>query len=409
MGNKIGRRRQVVDEKYTRPQGLYQHRDIDHKKLRKLILDSKLAPCYPGDDECAMDLEECPICFLYYPSLNRSRCCMKGICTECFLQMKAPHSIRPTQCPFCKTSNYAVEYRGMKTKEEKGMEQLEEQRVIEAQIRMRQQEIQDEAERMKKRKDVSSSSGIMTPAEVEYQDICSTSLSGNESVSSQASCSSPDSTRPSHSRQNRDDNFDLELEDMMVMEAIWLSIQEQGAPGNPTCGSNVLPEPSVEECYNSLAVPPIEVSPGGLACAVASLAEHQHMNGDSAASMAGSGALAFDMVRQSSSLPVGMTRVIGKNPPGFWNEVSPDSGREVPREEGECSTDHWSEVTEAGTSYAGSDVMVDAGAAAASFPGVNMAANHLLPESFEEQMMLATAVSLAEARARTNAQGLTWL
>ncbi|RWW30277.1 hypothetical protein GW17_00005140 [Ensete ventricosum] len=64
MGNKIGRRRQVVDEKYTRPQGLYHHREIDEKKLRKLILESKLAPCYPGSEECALDLEECPICFL---------------------------------------------------------------------------------------------------------------------------------------------------------------------------------------------------------------------------------------------------------------------------------------------------------------------------------------------------------
>ena len=46
FGNKLGRKRHVVDEKYTRPQGLYQHKDVDHKKLRKLILDSKLAP-YP--------------------------------------------------------------------------------------------------------------------------------------------------------------------------------------------------------------------------------------------------------------------------------------------------------------------------------------------------------------------------
>lgn len=64
MGNKLGRRKQVVDEKYTRPQGLYVHKDVDIKKLRKLILDSKLAPCYPGDEECGCDLEECPICFL---------------------------------------------------------------------------------------------------------------------------------------------------------------------------------------------------------------------------------------------------------------------------------------------------------------------------------------------------------
>ncbi|XP_042415894.1 E3 ubiquitin-protein ligase DA2-like [Zingiber officinale] len=81
MGNKIGKKRQVVDEKYTRLQGLYQHIDIDHKRLRKLILDSKLAAFYPGLDDHSLNLEECPMCFLYYPSLNRSRCCIKGMCT----------------------------------------------------------------------------------------------------------------------------------------------------------------------------------------------------------------------------------------------------------------------------------------------------------------------------------------
>ena len=56
----------MVDEKYTRPQGLYNHKDVDHKKLRKLILEAKLAPCYPGDDDSTYDLEECPICFLVW-------------------------------------------------------------------------------------------------------------------------------------------------------------------------------------------------------------------------------------------------------------------------------------------------------------------------------------------------------
>ena len=68
MGNRIGGRRKAgVEERFTRPQGLYEHRDIDQKKLRKLILEAKLAPCYPGADDAAAgggDLEECPICFL---------------------------------------------------------------------------------------------------------------------------------------------------------------------------------------------------------------------------------------------------------------------------------------------------------------------------------------------------------
>ncbi|KAI5005617.1 hypothetical protein ZWY2020_032860 [Hordeum vulgare] len=55
------------------------------------------------------------------------------------------------RCPYYKMLNDAVEYRGVKTKEEKGVEQIEEQRVIEAQIRMRHQELEDDVERLKKK------------------------------------------------------------------------------------------------------------------------------------------------------------------------------------------------------------------------------------------------------------------
>lgn len=73
MGNKLGRKRQVVDERYTKPQQvLYMNKDVDIKKLKKLILESKLAPCYPGDEESSChDLEECPICFLVCVSVLR--------------------------------------------------------------------------------------------------------------------------------------------------------------------------------------------------------------------------------------------------------------------------------------------------------------------------------------------------
>lgn len=54
--------------------------------------------------------------------------------------MKSPVASRPTQCPFCKTPGYAVEYRGPKGAAEKGLEQAEEQRVIMATLRMRQEE-----------------------------------------------------------------------------------------------------------------------------------------------------------------------------------------------------------------------------------------------------------------------------
>ncbi|KAJ0257206.1 E3 ubiquitin-protein ligase DA2L [Hirschfeldia incana] len=273
MGNKLGKKRQVVDERYTKPQQgclLYMNKDVDFKKLKKLILESKLAPCYPGAEESSCpDLEECPICYLYYPSLNRSRCCLKSICTECFLRMKNPSSSQPTQCPYCKTSNYAVEYRGGKTKEEKSIEKIEEQRVIEAKIRIRQKEVEEDEERMQKRLESTSSRTSAVTAETEYG---SAAEEDAETVSSQDSCVT------SHPRVSRDGEFDYDLEDIMVMEAIWLSVQESGSQINTS------PDGNSEEDNNvgPSLMPSSSSSPsGGLASAIAVLAERQQMVGES--------------------------------------------------------------------------------------------------------------------------------
>ncbi|GMP66259.1 hypothetical protein CsSME_00026685 [Camellia sinensis var. sinensis] len=412
MGNKLGRRRQVVDEKFTRPQGLYQHKDVDHKKLKKLILDSKLAPCFPGDEDCAFDLEECPICFLYYPSLNRSRCCMKGICTECFLQMKTPNSTRPTQCPFCKTLNYAVEYRGVKTKEEKGKEQIEEQRVIEAKIRMRRQELQDEEERMQRRQEISSSSRNMAPGEVE-----DTTVAGDEIVSSQEPF--PSRRQSVRLRQNRDDDFDLDLEDIMVMEAIWLSIQENGRQRNPTYGDSVPSEQYLtEDQHVSPAMPPVAESSsspsGGLACAIAALAERQQTGGGSSSNHDGNTST-FNMIPGYSRFSNRGEQVTDMfHPSGNSAEDSPELGLAMNRDDGEWGVDHESEAAEVGTSRASSDAAEDAGRDSA-LPtqheiegGFQTVGGSIVPDSFEEQMMLAMAVSLADAQARTSMPGLTW-
>lgn len=87
MGNRVGgrRRRPAVEERYTRPQGLYPHPDIDLRKLRRLILEAKLAPCHPGADDPRADLDECPICFLvrYTPPPSvpvGGLCCAERFC-----------------------------------------------------------------------------------------------------------------------------------------------------------------------------------------------------------------------------------------------------------------------------------------------------------------------------------------
>ncbi|KAJ2957020.1 hypothetical protein NQZ79_g7203 [Umbelopsis isabellina] len=60
------------------------------------------------------DAVECPICFLYYPSnINQSRCCDQPICTECFIQIKRPAETptTPASCPFCVEENFGVIYK----------------------------------------------------------------------------------------------------------------------------------------------------------------------------------------------------------------------------------------------------------------------------------------------------------
>ncbi|KAL9232494.1 hypothetical protein vseg_007602 [Gypsophila vaccaria] len=504
MGNKLGRRRQVVDDKYTRPQGLYQIKDVDYKKLRKLILESKLAPCYPGCDECDCALfEECPICFLYYPTLNRSRCCMKSICTECFLQMKNPNSTRPTQCPFCKTSNYAVEYKGVKSKEERGQEQIEEQKVIEAKIRMRQQELQEEEEKQNKKEEVSSSS---SESQTENNGCSSSGVMECEEATASSGDAITTHRQFQSTRQNRGDEFDLDLEDIMVMEAIWLSIQENGRAGYASAGDGYPEQYEIGDHYASPGTVPVaEPSPspsspsGGLACAIAALAERQQLNGESSTTNYSGHISPFDMLPSSSRNSQRLKKPSQHPPENYSSSVAMSNARMF---SGDCGVDHVSEVAESGTSYISSDDSDEEDAVLPPppppplpqysrrnskrskniqrkcsskslhdtmaeewefdalpppppppppphFPYYNTAStsgahsdngeggsyyhappqppplpllqyggtdgqfqssvpNPIVPESFEEQMMLAMAVSLADARARTTAQGVAW-
>ena len=175
-----------VDPRFTKPTGLYDPGDVDLNKLTRLIKHGKLAPCYPGrefpdDDEFDFDVsevqaeegkavgkgqtqergtegaadengkteasqmkgkdstkrvpcDECPICFLSYPALNKSKCCASAICTECFLRVRSPSNAPevydsvgrrltiPPRCPFCKTKPYLVVFLGAKTRAEREAE-----------------------------------------------------------------------------------------------------------------------------------------------------------------------------------------------------------------------------------------------------------------------------------------------
>ncbi|KAK8916205.1 hypothetical protein KSP39_PZI023098 [Platanthera zijinensis] len=111
---------------------------------------------------------------------------------------------------------------------------------------MRQRELRDEKGKLRKKEKLSSSSRSLPQVEVEYQDVSGGSHStryfiyltqDDGDVSSQGSCGMVLSARPSDSRKNKEDNFDMNLENIMMMQAIWQSIQ----PGRRTLGAKVWP------------------------------------------------------------------------------------------------------------------------------------------------------------------------
>lgn len=484
--------------------------------------------------------------------------------------MKSPHTGRPTQCPYCKTPNYAVEYRGAKTLEEKGIEQAEEQKVIEARIRIRQKELHDEEERMLKRegdllegripvatellrRNFSNLHGFTLPADgTEDQDtalareqgvhLSADSSSHVESVQIAETQDSPDlisapagnssnanarpgsecgagvhghaarAQGPLFSRFNREDDFDLDLEDIMVMEAIWLSIQEQGQPQTePFLAAQQIPSVSPmsrnETSQNCMANnnrdtgshvrvsgDTREVSgrnsvTGGLAGAIAALAEQQVLPVENGAEQIPQNRQVSENelgnvedgehivnVNSSNEAPFGTNEVSNGNntgefasdyaAPGFyrqpgrhgqteeeqqgpigekvlaeemrsqqhnsgqgldsWIEVSVESGRALsPHVRGgstgsisDWMLDHSSEAVEVGTSFSSSvpsasdlpweapDILAPQTTECTGDLSGLPPPSPMLPESYEEQMMLAMALSLAEAQAQARSRRL---
>ncbi|GLI63447.1 hypothetical protein VaNZ11_006419 [Volvox africanus] len=180
-----------IPEEYLRPQGLYSLERVDLKKLKRLIQNQQLAPCHPGVEESSQgqDLEECPICFLHYPVLNSSLCCQKRVCTECFLQVQTstpPHQL--SACPFCKVTRptgYLVKLIGVRTAEEKEQERVEEQKVIEARIREREEEIRRDQERALQRQQQLQAAAAASP--VNRPPNSSTNANTNSPVQQQPS------------------------------------------------------------------------------------------------------------------------------------------------------------------------------------------------------------------------------
>ncbi|XP_037494922.1 E3 ubiquitin-protein ligase DA2 [Jatropha curcas] len=212
----------------------------------------------------------------------------------------------------------------------------------------------------------------------------------------------------------------------MGHEAIWLSIQENGRQKSPVYVDAAASENyNVEGHYAAQEMAPLtggsSSSPsGGLACAIAALAERQQMGGESFVHNNNGNVSASNMLPGSSTFYSRLDQDAENYPPRqSCSNTSSDCRMVMLRGEGDWAADRGSDAAEAGTSYASSGTTEEAGGISASLPpppppsdemGSKFQNNTgpIVPESFEEQMMLAMAVSLADAQAVTGGTGNAW-
>jgi len=239
MGNLLGKKEGDITQ--LSPNELYTHCDWDVRVVRKLISDKKMAPLSRGrvdPSDVQEGYEECPICFLYYTGgLNRSKCCKKGICTECYLQVRRPN--QPTNCPFCNHSQYIVSFTGPLSRDEIAKEMKEQRKVQELKVQMRNDEIErDKAREDAKRSKLSKPNSNLQSA-IEHSQLPPISEEG---------ASGSSSVTPSPFDKLINNPSEADLEELMLMEAIRLSLENRGVNSTQNIDTLTPPPP--------LAVPP---------------------------------------------------------------------------------------------------------------------------------------------------------
>jgi hypothetical protein len=185
--------------------------------------------------------------------------------------------------------------------------------------------------------------------------------------------------------------------------------QDQEALGNPGCVGTIPPSIPSRPYDGSMTTTAEAASSGGFACAVAALAEQQHMHGESSSSSTPTcQTTRFDTVSRSDRSFTEDLSIVGSSSSDSKVEEPSSSRTHRTIEGAESSNDQWSEIAEAGTSHAGSDVTAEAIAANSATSVGSSIPSGGIPDSFEEQMMLAMALSLVDARTRANSPGLAW-
>mmetsp|Transcript_579 Transcript_579/g.1556 ORF Transcript_579/g.1556 Transcript_579/m.1556 type:complete len:267 (+) Transcript_579:241-1041(+) len=132
MGQLVSKKQSQEAKHHSTPVGLYPTCEWDSRTIKGLVVRKKLAPIYKGQEGASSkgDSEECPICMLFYPCLNRALCCRKQICTECYLQIKKPRETgEASACPYCMAPDLEIVYAGRRSPQTVKEEREEQDRV----------------------------------------------------------------------------------------------------------------------------------------------------------------------------------------------------------------------------------------------------------------------------------------
>lgn len=199
---------------------------------------------------------------------------------------------------------------------------------------------------------------------------------------------------------------------------IYIALQESGRQRNSSYPEAASGQYVMDDHYVSSAMAPqtgsLSSPSGGLACAIAALAERQQTGGESSTSTTDGNISSFNILQGANRFYNRLGREPVSYPPtDDISEVPLGGALAMNRSNGEWDMDHRPQVAESASSYT-SSVAAD-GSRLPSLPqpddiegSLENGTDPIVPESFEEQMMLAMAVSLAEARAMSNGQSVSW-
>lgn len=189
-----------------------------------------LAPNVPGAEEDHLDeMDECPVCLLYFASLNTTTCCSSCICTECYGQVSTSKAaaVSNNACPFCSRGAYTITYRGCKSAAQRQAERSQKIKVEEALYQARLNE-EFESQTRRQRRLAADPNAPVVHDEGSIAHEWALAQEAQEAFAAERA-GQYRTILEQHAEEGHTDPS-LEADELMLMQAMLLSMEGQGQP-----------------------------------------------------------------------------------------------------------------------------------------------------------------------------------